>query len=110
MTRAQLEKLKWWGKRGHLSAVSSAGSTHHTPWATPLACIPPHTHVQGPFTYEALPPQMIKFVPLKQTLEFQADELMQVRPGMPTCCERSSAWGGVVGWDHVGRVRAAGSQ
>ena len=34
--------------------------------------------VQGPFTYEALPPQDIKFVPLKQTREFRADELMDV--------------------------------
>lgn len=33
--------------------------------------------VQGPFTYEALPPQDIRFVPLKQTREFRADELME---------------------------------
>eukprot|EP00798_Chlamydomonas_sp_ICE-L_P030412 gene30412-35417_t len=33
--------------------------------------------IQGPFTYEALPPQDIKFMPLKQTKEFRADELMQ---------------------------------
>ncbi|KAG2429166.1 hypothetical protein HYH02_014101 [Chlamydomonas schloesseri] len=33
--------------------------------------------VQGPFTYEALPPEEIKFVPLKQTREFNAKELMQ---------------------------------
>lgn len=37
--------------------------------------IPP---VQGPFTYEALPPEEIKFVPLKQTQEFNAKDLMQV--------------------------------
>jgi hypothetical protein len=35
--------------------------------------------VQGPFTYEALPPQDIRFVPLKQEREFRADELMEVR-------------------------------
>lgn len=33
---------------------------------------------QGPFTYEALPPEDIKFVPLKQTREFNAKELMEV--------------------------------
>ncbi|KAL6769077.1 TSF1 [Auxenochlorella protothecoides x Auxenochlorella symbiontica] len=33
--------------------------------------------IQGPFTYEAHPPQTIRFVPLKQTREFAADELMQ---------------------------------
>ncbi|EFN52909.1 hypothetical protein CHLNCDRAFT_36718 [Chlorella variabilis] len=33
--------------------------------------------VQGPFTYEALPPQDIRFVPLKQTQEFDAAGLMQ---------------------------------
>ncbi|KAG2482402.1 hypothetical protein HYH03_018663 [Edaphochlamys debaryana] len=33
--------------------------------------------VQGPFTYEALPPEEIKFVPLKQTREFNAKDLMQ---------------------------------
>ena len=32
-----------------------------------------------PFTYEALPPADIEFVPLKQTRSFRADELMQVR-------------------------------
>lgn len=34
---------------------------------------------QPPFTYEALPPEEIKFVPLKQTQEFNAKDLMQVR-------------------------------
>ncbi|PNW74324.1 hypothetical protein CHLRE_13g603900v5 [Chlamydomonas reinhardtii] len=33
--------------------------------------------IQGPFTYEALPPEDIRFVPLKQTREFNAKELMQ---------------------------------
>lgn len=33
--------------------------------------------IQGPFTYEALPPEDIKFVPLKQTQEFKANDLMQ---------------------------------
>jgi hypothetical protein len=35
--------------------------------------------VTGPFTYEALPPSEISFVPLKQTRAFRADELMEVR-------------------------------
>ena len=34
--------------------------------------------VAGPFTYEALPPEDIKFVPLKQTQEFNARDLLQV--------------------------------
>eukprot|EP00198_Chlamydomonas_reinhardtii_P009783 XP_001699120.1 predicted protein [Chlamydomonas reinhardtii] len=33
--------------------------------------------MHGPFTYEALPPEDIRFVPLKQTREFNAKELMQ---------------------------------
>lgn len=33
--------------------------------------------VQGPFTYEALPPEDIRFVPLKQTREFHARELLE---------------------------------
>ncbi|XP_010529813.1 PREDICTED: phenylalanine--tRNA ligase beta subunit, cytoplasmic-like isoform X1 [Tarenaya hassleriana] len=33
--------------------------------------------LQGPFTYEALPPAEINFVPLKQTKSFRADELME---------------------------------
>ncbi|KAK9804450.1 hypothetical protein WJX73_003051 [Symbiochloris irregularis] len=33
--------------------------------------------IQGPFTYEALPPELINFVPLKQTREFDARSLMQ---------------------------------
>lgn len=33
--------------------------------------------IQGPFTYEALPPQEINFVPLKQEQSFRADELME---------------------------------
>lgn len=32
--------------------------------------------IRGPFTYEAHPPSSIHFVPLKQTREFAADELM----------------------------------
>lgn len=35
--------------------------------------------VQGPFSYEALPPSEISFVPLKQSKAFNAAELMQVR-------------------------------
>lgn len=33
--------------------------------------------LQGPFTYEALPPSHINFVPLKQTRDFTANELME---------------------------------
>lgn len=33
--------------------------------------------IESPFTYEALPPPQINFVPLKQTKNFKADELME---------------------------------
>ncbi|GLU17464.1 hypothetical protein SLE2022_338300 [Rubroshorea leprosula] len=33
--------------------------------------------LEGPFTYEALPPSEINFVPLKQVKNFRADELME---------------------------------
>ncbi|XP_073035766.1 phenylalanine--tRNA ligase beta subunit, cytoplasmic-like [Primulina eburnea] len=33
--------------------------------------------IKGPFTYEALPPPEINFIPLKQTKNFRADELME---------------------------------
>jgi phenylalanyl-tRNA synthetase beta chain len=33
--------------------------------------------IDGPFTYEALPPSEINFVPLKQKVSFKADELME---------------------------------
>ena len=33
--------------------------------------------VKGPFTYEALPPKDIKFIPLNQTKEMNAEELME---------------------------------
>ncbi|XP_074590081.1 phenylalanine--tRNA ligase beta subunit, cytoplasmic-like [Curcuma longa] len=33
--------------------------------------------IQGPFSYEALPPQEINFVPLKQVKIFRADELLE---------------------------------
>ncbi|KAL0326320.1 UNVERIFIED_CONTAM: Phenylalanine--tRNA ligase beta subunit, cytoplasmic [Sesamum radiatum] len=33
--------------------------------------------IEGPFTYEALPPPEISFIPLKQTKNFRADELME---------------------------------
>ena len=36
-----------------------------------------------PFTYEALPPADIEFVPLKQTQSFRADALMQVQTSCP---------------------------
>ncbi len=38
---------------------------------------------RGPFTYEALPPADISFVPLKQNKVFRADELMQARLAAP---------------------------
>ncbi|GFS09107.1 phenylalanine--tRNA ligase beta subunit [Elysia marginata] len=34
--------------------------------------------IEGPFSYEALPPQEIKFTPLGQTKEFTAPELMEM--------------------------------
>ena len=34
--------------------------------------------IQGPFTYEALPPDSIKFIPLNQTSEFTASQLMEL--------------------------------
>jgi len=37
--------------------------------------------LQGPFTYEALPPEDIRFVPLKQEREFSAAELMEFYKG-----------------------------
>jgi len=33
--------------------------------------------LKGPFTYEALPPKDIKFVPLNQTQELNGEELME---------------------------------
>jgi phenylalanyl-tRNA synthetase beta chain len=42
--------------------------------------------IQGPFSYEALPPEDIRFVPLKQTQEFDARSLLQVSsPGSDRC-------------------------
>lgn len=35
-----------------------------------------YDRLQGPFTYEALPPKDIKFIPLNQTKEMDAEELM----------------------------------
>lgn len=32
--------------------------------------------IKGPFTYDAKPPKEIKFIPLNQDKEFNADELM----------------------------------
>lgn len=33
--------------------------------------------IQGPFAYEALPPQDIKFIPLNQTVEMDGHKLME---------------------------------
>ena len=45
--------------------------------------------IQGPFSYEALPPEQIKFVPLKQDKEMNAKELMEFyevsKHKMPMC-------------------------
>ena len=35
--------------------------------------------IQGPFSYEALPGEDIKFTPLKQTKEFNAKDLLELR-------------------------------
>ena len=43
--------------------------------------------VQAPFTYEALPPEKINFVPLKQKRSFNGRELMQVwHFALSNCC------------------------
>lgn len=34
--------------------------------------------IQGPFSYEALPPKDFKFVPLNKTAEVDGDELMEL--------------------------------
>lgn len=54
---------------------------------------------RGPFTYEALPPSEISFVPLKQTTKFRADQLMEVREGGRREEEfpRSGFWKGLRG-------------
>lgn len=51
----------------------------------PAVCIALHCNcdcicsaVQAPFTYEALPPEKINFIPLKQKKSFNGRELMQV--------------------------------
>ena len=49
--------------------------------------------LQAPFTYEALPPEKINFVPLKQKKSFNAKELMQVL--MPTLFLSSVVLAGV---------------
>lgn len=41
--------------------------------------------LKPPFTYEALPPAAISFVPLKQDREFRADELLDVSIVIITC-------------------------
>lgn len=53
--------------------------------------------IQGPFSYEALPPEDIKFTPLKQTDEFNAKDLMEfykvrivVWTLLPSDCESSN--------------------
>jgi phenylalanyl-tRNA synthetase beta subunit len=41
--------------------------------------------LKPPFTYEALPPAAISFVPLKQDREFRADELLDVSVSSNSC-------------------------
>lgn len=40
--------------------------------------------LQGPFTYEAIPPEVIQFVPLNQTKSMNAVELMKFYEVLPT--------------------------
>ena len=43
--------------------------------------------IKGPFTYEALPPDQIKFAPLNQTQEMTGTEMMdfyEVLPDFPS--------------------------
>jgi hypothetical protein len=59
--------------------------------------------VAGPFTYEALPPQDIKFVPLKQTQEFNARDLLQVGAVVGGCLRGGGlSRGGLTGGAHLG--------
>ncbi|WJX45817.1 phenylalanine--tRNA ligase [Trifolium repens] len=48
-------------------------------WRRTLVAICTHDldKLEGPFTYEALPPSSINFTPLKQERSFRADELME---------------------------------
>jgi hypothetical protein len=60
--------------------------------------------LKGPFTYEALPPKDIKFVPLNQTQEMNGEELMEfyevcglsivvsLNPLTDTHIERQTSW------------------
>lgn len=60
--------------------------------------------LKGPFTYEALPPKDIKFVPLNQTQEMNGEELMEFyevwrqsvvvspNPLADTHVERQTSW------------------
>ena len=43
--------------------------------------------MQAPFTYQALPPEAISFVPLKQTQTFNAQQLFQVRSQLQCSCQ-----------------------
>lgn len=55
-----------------------AQAANPLPLAAAARCNCPLAAPQGPFTYEALPPDQISFVPLKETREFKASDLMQV--------------------------------
>jgi hypothetical protein len=60
--------------------------------------------LKGPFTYEALPPKDIKFIPLNQTQELNGEELMgfyevwdqSIAPRLLSlanmCAERQTSW------------------
>ena len=46
--------------------------------------------LQGPFTYEALRPEEINFVPLKQKKKFQSRQLLEVTSLM-SCLSKAAA-------------------
>lgn len=48
--------------------------------------------LKGPFTYEALPPKDIKFVPLNQTQELNGEELMEFYEVWEPTCRPSVAF------------------
>ena len=73
----------FWG--GGQMITLPCGMQHRTEQRTLRFCL----CGQGPFSYEALPPSDITFVPLKQTREFRADALLQVRPCHRSCTPAS---------------------
>ena len=87
-----------WGVRagaGWGGGLGAAGQAPGLAGAPPPRHAPSHVSApsapQGPFTYEALPPEDISFVPLKQTQEFNARDLLAVRGC--ACCTRQRRGG-----------------